>query len=119
MSIKIELNNLTIEDKSLITKKLKFEKKRTNYNKFQNIPTIRPYLIETSQEDNKDYIYLPFYWSQKYFKDYKRPSRKKFPAMKTSFKGTLRPLQEEVQLEAIQIKKVLLLYLYILVGVKL
>lgn len=103
MSIKIPLKQLSTEDRSLIAKKLKFEKKRTNYNKFHNIPTLRPYLIETSQEDNIDYIYLPFHWSQKYFKDYKRPSRKKYPAIKTSFKGKLRPLQEEVQKEAINL----------------
>ena len=60
MSIKIPLKQLSTEDRSLIAKKLKFEKKRTNYNKFHNIPTLRPYLIETSLKDNIDYIYLPF-----------------------------------------------------------
>lgn len=103
MSLKIKLGDLEDTERALIVKKLKFEKKRTNYNKFQTLPTIRPYLIETSQQDEIDYIYLPLYWSQKYFKRFKRPDRNLFPKMKTSFKGKLRPLQVEVQKEAISL----------------
>ena len=103
MSIRIRLDSLSLPQRTLLVEQLKFEKKRTNFNKFQTLPTIRPYLIETDQTDNVDYVYIPFYWCQKYLKLKNRPDRKTFPKMKTSFQGTLRPLQQEIRKEATQL----------------
>ena len=62
MSIRIKLDSLSLPQRTVLVEQLKFEKKRTNFNKFQTLPTIRPYLIETDQTDNVDYVYIPFYW---------------------------------------------------------
>ena len=51
-------------------------------------------------DDN--YIYLPFSYALKNFKEAKRPNRKKLPKMNLKFKGKLRPLQKEIKDKALK-----------------
>ena len=100
MSIKIKLSNLTDEEKDLIVSELQFTKKTTEYNKFEDSTPVRPYKI--TGENNESVIYLPFYWALKNIKKVKAPPKDKYPDSIARFNGKLRPLQKEVQKEAIK-----------------
>lgn len=114
MSVRIPLEEITMADRTKISKTLRFTKKETEYNKFAPSATIYAYDIEEfestdhqsdhqpdAQECKSGYIYLPFWWGLKNIKSAKRPERSVFKESGAKFEGTLRPLQKEVQTEAL------------------
>ena len=98
MSLKIPLNSLTKEERNMIGKKLSFAKKQTKYNKFQPKEYVRPYSF-----DNDENVYIPFYFGQKMLENNYRRERSEFRKMSTKFSGQLRPLQQTVKKEALQL----------------
>ena len=103
MSIKINLDDLTDKEKELIVSKLQFNKKPNEYNKFEDFTPVRPYHITEDENTKEAVIYLPFYWALKNIKKCKTPKKDSFPVNIAKFNGRLRPLQKEVQTEAIQL----------------
>lgn len=126
MSVKISLTSLNMAERSLISKKLRFDKKETTYNKFAPSATVYAYEIEefesieefaqndpsqispkTNTQIDPDsieqfgFIYIPFAWGLRNIKAAVRPERSVFPSMNVSFNGNLRPLQIEVRSEAL------------------
>ena len=101
MSIKISLDELTDKEKDRIVSELQFNKKPTEYNKFEDFKPVRPYSITEDSETGKAVVFLPFYWALKHIKKCKKPKKDFFPENIASFTGTLRPLQKEVQKESI------------------
>ena len=125
MSIKISLASLTLAERTLISKKLRFDKKETTYNQFKPSATVYAYEIEEFEsfdEINSEnptminssnidpnsieqigFIYLPFCWALKNIQAANRPDRSVFPSMNVTFVGNLRPLQIEVRSEALSL----------------
>jgi superfamily II DNA or RNA helicase len=110
MSVRVPLNKISMSDRTQITKKLRFNKKETEYNKFKPSTTIWAYDIDDpgdlgDQGDVGDQgtIYLPFWWALKNIKEASRPKRDVFQPNGAKFTGLLRPLQEEVKSEAIRL----------------
>ena len=106
MSVRIPLENLTLAERTQITKKLRFNKKETEYNKFKPAATIYAYDIEEYESKNDEqtgYVYLPFWWGLKNITAAKRPERSVFSETNVRFSGSLRPLQKEVQTEALKL----------------
>ncbi len=101
MSIKINIDNLTLNERALIVKQLQFNKKQNpRFRSNQVSATIHPYYID--EETNE--AYLPFYWALKNVKQSIKPLRKYFkhnftPTFKKTL--TLRPLQKEVKKKVI------------------
>ena len=98
MSIKIDINSLSEEEKDLIINKLQFQKKENFYGNFQADPIIiRPFNI------SKNSIDLPLAWAMKNIPiaKNKRKTRNEFSEMSTDFVGTLKPLQKDIQKEVI------------------
>ena len=110
MSVRVPLNKISMSERTQITKKLRFNKKETEYNKFKPSTTIWAYDIDDpgdlgDQGDVGDQgtIYLPFWWALKNIKEASRPKRDVFQPNGAKFTGLLRPLQEEVKSEAIRL----------------
>ena len=97
MSIVCDINNLTLEERTNVVRKLQFNKKVNPRFKNQAISaTIYPYNIIG------DNIYAPFYWAQENILCSKRPDRDTFKCdFFPKFKGSLRPLQKEVKKEVV------------------
>ena len=100
MSIKLRLNDVSEEERKLISSKLKFQKKETQFNKHMPQPSIHPFDI--CDEDGNAVIYLPFYWATKYISNAVRPPRESFPPSGVKFNTKLRKVQEEVKEEALR-----------------
>jgi superfamily II DNA or RNA helicase len=98
MSIICNINNLSLEERTNVVKKLQFNKKVNPRFKTQSVsPTIYPYNII------EDDIYLPFHWCQENISCCKRRPRNDFESVEFPiFKGTLRPLQKEVKSEVVK-----------------
>tara|TARA_B100001094_G_C18152937_1_gene784724 strand:+ start:90 stop:1445 length:1356 start_codon:yes stop_codon:yes gene_type:complete len=102
MSIKINIDNLSLNERSNIVKNLQFNKKQNpRFRNNQVSPSIHPYYID----DNTNDAYLPFYWCMMNVKKCTRPLRNEFkynftPTFKSSL--TLRPLQKEVKKKVIK-----------------
>lgn len=109
MSVRIPLNAVTMAERTLITKKLRFNKKETEYNKFKPAATVWAYDIEGDEGDGggddggdqKGTIFVPFWWGLRNIKQAERPKREVFQPMCVKFTGQLRPLQVEVKTEAL------------------
>ena len=106
MSVRIPLEQVSVKERTIIAKQLRFNKKETSYNKFKPSATIYAYDIE--EFDNPDepleqngYIYVPFWWGLINVKSSTRPNRDVFKESESIFTGTLRPLQKEVRQEAL------------------
>lgn len=101
MSIKINVENISLLERSKIIKQLQFNKKQNPRFKNQKVsPTIHPYYIDEKTDD----AFLPFDWCLKNIKQAKRPPRNSFNHnFVTTFKETLklRPLQKEVKKKVI------------------
>ena len=101
MSIKINVENISLSERSNIIKQLQFNKKQNPRFKNKAISaTIHPYYID----DKTDDAYLPFYWCLKNIKKSKRPLRKNFSNdFVSTFKDSLklRPLQKQVKQKVI------------------
>lgn len=103
MSIRVPLNELSEGDRNIILKQLCFEKKA---NTLFNMASKEVYPYEIVDEGNNVFVvYLPMNWAIKYIPATKKyiPGRKDFRQNNTIFKGTLRPLQEDVQKSAINL----------------
>jgi superfamily II DNA or RNA helicase len=102
MSIKINIDKLTLNERALIVKELQFNKKQNpRFRNKQVSPTIHPYYID----DETNEAYLPFYWSLINIKKSCRRLRSDFnhnftPTFNSSL--TLRPLQKEVKKKVIK-----------------
>ena len=98
MSIVCNINNLTLEERTIVVQNLQFNKKVNPRFKNQAISnTIYPYNIEG------DNIYLPFYWCTQNIACCKRPLRNNYTIdFFPKFKGQLRPLQKEVKKEMLR-----------------
>jgi superfamily II DNA or RNA helicase len=119
MSVRVPLNKISMSERTQITKKLRFNKKETEYNKFKPSTTIWAYDIDdpgdvgnsgdqgttgdVSDSGDQGTIYLPFWWALKNIKEASRPKRDVFQPNGAKFTGLLRPLQEEVKSEAIRL----------------
>ena len=127
MSVRINLSDLTVQDRTKISKSLRFDKRETSFNKYKPSATIYAYDIEEiespeqeclqmlnkssdrSESDGSEsdgsvqfgYIYLPFWWGLKNIPSATRPSRSVFVESSAVFTGKLRPLQQEVRSEAL------------------
>ena len=96
MSLRIPLDKINDIEKDRIIQFLSFEKIQKSVYKTYTQP-VTPYEIITT--DNVDYVYLPLYWALQHIHKASsyRPTRDSLDTLKTSFQGTLRPLQKEVQ----------------------
>ena len=127
MSVRINLSDLTVQDRTKISKSLRFDKRETSYNKYKPSATIYAYDIEEIESPEQEclqmlnkssdgsgsdgsgsdgsvqfgYIYLPFWWGLKNIPSATRPSRSVFVESSAIFTGKLRPLQQEVRSEAL------------------
>ena len=105
MSVRIPLDKVTMVERTNITKKLRFNKKETEYNKFKPAATVWAYDIEgdqaTDDDEQKGTIFVPFWWGLRNIKQAERPKREVFQPMSVKFTGALRPLQLEVKTEAL------------------
>jgi len=105
MSVRIPLDKVTMVERTNITKKLRFNKKETEYNKFKPAATVWAYDIEgdqaTDDDEQKGTIFVPFWWGLRNIKQAERPKREVFQPMSVKFTGVLRPLQLEVKTEAL------------------
>ena len=117
MSVRIPLDRVTMQERTKITRKLRFNKKETEYNKFKPATTVWAYDIDetgapgeageagdtgedASQQGN---IYVPFWWGLRNINAAERPARDVFQPNGAKFAGKLRPLQEEVKSEALRL----------------
>ena len=91
MSIKINIDTLSLENRQKINDDLKIEMKGSGINKY-----IFPYNILS------DDIFIPFYFANQKLK-LKRPIRDNYSSMNVRFEGVLREEQLEVKKEAIDI----------------
>ena len=130
MSVRIPLNEIGMSERTLITKKLRFNKKETEYNKFKPASTIYAYDIDDdaaahddevgsgdgpsdgpsdgpdaagNTSEQKGMIYLPFWWALRNIKAATRPPRDIFKESVAKFSGSLRPLQKTVREEALRL----------------
>lgn len=133
MSVRVPLRDVTMAERTAITKKLRFNKKETEYNKFKPAATVWAYDIDnqttdqttdqtdqTTQTTQTDQtttqtdqtttdshetgtIYLPFWWGLKNVKAAQRPQRSVFQESSAVFTGKLRQLQQEVRAEALKL----------------
>lgn len=112
MSVRVPLELLSMQERTQISKKLRFNKKETEYNKFKPSATVYAYDIEEygdhdhgddTSENQNGTIYLPFWWGLKNIKAADRPNRTVLKEMTATFKGNLRSLQQEVRTEAMGI----------------
>lgn len=94
MALRIPLDKLSQVEKDRIIQYLSFEKTQTSTFKSFAQP-VTPYEIITTNQI--DYVYLPLYWALQNIDAASRPKRTDFDALRCEFKGTLRPLQQEVQ----------------------
>jgi len=128
MSVRVPLDQVTMSERTMITKKLRFNKKETEYNKFKPAATVWAYdiddtsappragavcddAVEAAVPDEASVpdeaagqtgtIYLPFWWGLKNIKAAVRPGRSVFQPLDVNFTGSLRPLQIEVKAEAL------------------
>jgi len=97
MSIKLKLDEISEELKTKIHNDLTIT---INSNKFA-VKASERYVYAYEIVD--EYIYIPFYYGINIFNKDKRPPRNNFTPLKISFKGTLRPEQEIVKKEAVDL----------------